>query len=244
MRKTRVQMMAAAAAAAMLLGGCGEAPYELTKEEENIVVNYAAHVLAKYNKYQKDGLTYVLEEEPAGEPVIEEAAEEPAEISDTAPESTEAGYTAGETENTDLAETAALQDIFGMDGLNIAYVGARIADSYTESDYYALNPDPGKFFLIVGIDVSNTSDAAVNLNILGSMPQFTATVNQNITSASEVTILTEDFSTYEGTIEAGETVETVLLFQIPDTVSTIDSLDVNAVLNGNNYRIILESLEN
>lgn len=42
MRRTRIKMMAAVMAATMLLGGCGDALYVLTDDEENVIVNYAA----------------------------------------------------------------------------------------------------------------------------------------------------------------------------------------------------------
>ena len=60
MRRTRIKMMAAVMAATMLLGGCGDALYDLTDDEENVIVNYAAHIVTKYNTYQREGLTYVL----------------------------------------------------------------------------------------------------------------------------------------------------------------------------------------
>ena len=59
MRRTRIKMMAAVMAATMLLGGCGDALYDLTDDEENVIVNYAAHIVTKYNTYQREGLTYV-----------------------------------------------------------------------------------------------------------------------------------------------------------------------------------------
>ena len=36
MRRTRIKMMAAVMAATMLLGGCGDALYDLTDDEENV----------------------------------------------------------------------------------------------------------------------------------------------------------------------------------------------------------------
>ena len=47
MRRTRIKMMAAVMAATMLLGGCGDALYDLTDDEENVIVNYAAHIVTK-----------------------------------------------------------------------------------------------------------------------------------------------------------------------------------------------------
>ncbi len=43
----------------LLLTGCGTKAYDLTEAEESQIVNYAVHVVSKYNSYQKDGLVYV-----------------------------------------------------------------------------------------------------------------------------------------------------------------------------------------
>ena len=40
----------------LLLTGCGTKAYDLTEAEESQIVNYAVHVVSKYNSYQKDGL--------------------------------------------------------------------------------------------------------------------------------------------------------------------------------------------
>ena len=83
MRKTKLQMTMVALMAAMLMGGCGEEPYELTDQEEELIVNYSAHVVTKYNTYQKEGLSYVwteeteaLETEQSEEAMTEENAEQ------------------------------------------------------------------------------------------------------------------------------------------------------------------------
>lgn len=246
MRKTKVQAVAVAAAVfAMFLGGCGEAPYELTATEERIVVNYSAHVLAKYNKYQKDGLKYVPENEITQEVSAGEMDTEAAETADT--EIADAGAEVPQIQDampSDLVETATWQEIFGVDGLSLSYVGARIADSYVESEAYALNADAGKRYLVVGVDISNVSETEVELNVFDSKPKFVVTLNGTITSPAELTILPTDFSTYEDTIAAGQTEETVLLFQIPDTVEQIETLKLDVSVNENDYQIILESAEN
>ena len=46
-------------AGALVLTGCGEEPYELQDNEREIIVNYAAHIVAKYNVKQPEGYRYV-----------------------------------------------------------------------------------------------------------------------------------------------------------------------------------------
>ena len=61
---------------ALVLTGCGEEPYELQDNEREVIVNYAAHIIAKYNVKQPEGYRFVY-------PVEEEAAEEEEEQTQT-----------------------------------------------------------------------------------------------------------------------------------------------------------------
>ena len=245
MRKIKVKLAVTALTASMLFGGCGEALYDLTEQEENIIVNYSAHILAKYNTRQQDGLIYVeqVETEEEAEQIPVETEAEDLSVDETEGLTTDGMQGMEDGEDTSL-KTATLQEIFGTEGLEITYVGTRISPGYMENGYYALDADKGKTYLIVGIDLTNIGNGLAEVDILHQMAKFTATVNGETTCSSELTILTEDFSTYEGTIEAGQTVETVLLFQIPDTITEIGDLTMNVSVNGIDYQIILEYTEN
>lgn len=240
MKNRKVQIAAAGLAAAILFGGCGTEPYRLTEKEEAIIVNYSAHVVAKYNTYQKEGLANVVTgtEEPeaaplnepenaAGEPEGDAIAEQPAEEM---------------PEGTEEAATATLTELFGMSGTSLEYVGARLSPSYKEDDYFAQDAAAGMTYLIVGIDIINPTDAAVELDYLSMAPEFWATVNGTETSTAEITVLSGDFASCQETLDAGKTKEAVLLFQVPDTVVSVDSLELLVKLNGSSYQINLEAV--
>lgn len=240
MRRAKVQMTTAALMAVLLLGGCGEAPYELTEQEENIIVNYSAHVVAKYNRYQKEGLAYV---EPEELPDTEELPVEDDTQASVPENGTPEGGTpaaGADTEAAEVLQTATLEELFGVPGLEIDYIGARLSDSYVEDTYYAMYPDEGKQYLVLGIDITNTAEEPVTVDYLTAAAGFQVTVNNEITSTAEFTILTQDFATFEGTLEPGATKETVLLFQVPVTVASVDNLEL-VVSAGDNYQIILEN---
>ena len=55
--KKKISLPVMAVSAILLLGGCGTQMYDLSEDEENLVVQYSAHILAKYNIEQKDGMT-------------------------------------------------------------------------------------------------------------------------------------------------------------------------------------------
>lgn len=239
MRRSKLRMTAAAMAAMLLVGGCGDAPYELTDQEERIISNYSAHILSKYNKYQREGLAFVSFELPETDMPEEPVPDVPetegnADLSETPDVPEPEG-----TEDVPAIQTATLQELFGTDSLSVSYVGARLADSYVQDEYYALNADAGKSYLIVGIDITNIGGTDSEFNQLVSAPKFDVIVNGEVTCSSELTFLLEDFSSCESTVAAGATVETVLLFQVPDTVTEVSSLQLNVAVHGNNYQIIL-----
>lgn len=237
MRRSRTQMLAAVLMAAMLLGGCGEAAYELTEAEENIIANYSAHVVSKYNARQKSGLVYVSREQEETQAASEET-ETPEETGEFGTSNGESGALAEEGLVTDAA-AASFSELFGQDGLTFAYAGAELVDSYMEDTYYAMYPDAGNAYLVLKIDITNAGDAPVTVDHLTDQADFSAVLNGDITASVESTLLTEDFSTFVGEIAAGDTKETVLLFQVPADTQSVDSLALFAGVAGMNYQITL-----
>ena len=63
-------------ASTVVLGGCGTALYELTDDEEDLIVSAAAQAVAKHNVFQIDGMTDV-------EPEIETETQENTTEQDT-----------------------------------------------------------------------------------------------------------------------------------------------------------------
>ena len=53
-----------------------------------------------------------------------------------------------------------------------------------------------------------------------------------------MTLLDSDFGTFQGMLMAGETREMVLIFQVPDTVVSLDSVELYVQLD-ENIQIIL-----
>jgi hypothetical protein len=225
----------------LMLTGCGVAPYELTDSETEIIADYAAHILSKYNLYQRDGIVYVeedTEEEETEEEEVAEATESTESTEETA-DNGELKATDGDgTEEEEAKSTATLNEIFGQDTLDIKYAGNSIATSYEEDTYFALYADAGEVYLIVNIDITNNGDDDKDIDILSGQPTFKASVNDGEYSGNaEMTILMNDFSTYTGTVKAGETVSTVLLFQMPETITEVNDLSLSVKVDGQNYNI-------
>lgn len=248
MRSSRMRV-AALSAALLLCTGCGDAVYEMTAEEEALIVNYAAQTVAKFNTYQQDGEVFVrtdilenggLQEETEEQEPEAEATEavtdteEPSDAkqpqgADTPIQEPEGAQEAGTTMG------AALE----LGAVSADYQGYELCGTYQEEDYYAVDAEAGKQFLVLKYNLANSSGETVHVDILGKAPVFSVIVNGEQKVPALTTILLNDLSTYQSDLEANETKETVLLFQVPGDMTDISGLQLNVTVNGTNQRINL-----
>ena len=193
----------------LLLTGCGTQLYELTAEEEELIVHSAAYFVAKHNIQQKDGVN--------GVPLPDSFEEETESETGTEDEEDVSGGTDESTKPVD--EGMALAELIGhKDTLSISYEGSYVANSYKEGNAYIVDAEAGKTFYVLKFKLTNTTDQEVEVNNATKSP-IVKLVSDAVTVKSEVTFLTTDFSTYQGTIKAGESVETILLFEVSETVA-------------------------
>ncbi len=225
--------------AGLMLTGCSqEALYELTEEEQQLVVNYSAHMVSKFNTYQKDGLTYFSQEnEP--EAIIEET-----EMTENT-EMTTGDMTSG-GEIADIPEegiSTTLEEVFEDTGLKISYSGCEIADTYLENDIYALKPSYGKTFVILKLTAENEKEEAVILDNMSAGNSFSLKgmldSGDKYNTPAVMTLLTNDFVTYEGTIEPQAVVDMVLIFEIPEGTTKMDHLVLKINKNDTIFEINL-----
>lgn len=222
-------------AGALMLTGCGEEPYELEDNEREIIVNYAAHIIAKYNVKQPEGYRYVYV--PEEEPLLEEEEEQPGE-EETQPEepaeseSPEAADGSGE--GTSEAPAVTLSEALGLTDINAVYTGAELTDNYN-----SVVPDAGKKLLILHVTLQNPGTEDADCDILSLMPTFRAKVNGTEETTAELTILTENLSTWEDPIGAGESVDTIILFQLSDSqITSVDQLEMTVSVGENTARVV------
>lgn len=218
MKKQKRYLFIGVIMASLFLSGCGTQLYELTKEEEDLIVHSAAYFVAKHNIQQKDGVSAVVdpdsivlesEEEESVEGVTEQETEMAEEVISPS------GGADGEETPVDDTRTTLAEAVGHSADLSIAYTGSYIADNYIEGDAYSIDAENGKTFYIMQFAVTNLTEADVLLDNVTLNPLFKL-VSSEVNVKAEVTFLTTDFSTYMGTIPAGETVETILLFEISE----------------------------
>lgn len=249
-RKRKSLLSVVLLTAALVLTGCGEEPYELQDNERAIIVNYAAHIIAKYNVKQPEGYTYVYPKEEEAEETeeqprdtqTEETQTEETPTGDTQTEETQTEETqtgemptdAGDASDGEEAASVTLSEALGLKGIQAVYTGAELTTQYD-----TIIPESGKKLLILHVTLQNQTAKARKCDILSLLPIFQATVNGTEKLTAELTILPENLSTWEEKIPAGGSADTIILFQVKkDAVTSIDQLELQVTVRDTTSRVV------
>lgn len=229
-------------AGALILTGCGEEPYELQDNERAVIVNYAAHIVAKYNVRQPEGYRYVYlpaEQEAGGEEEqpqdiqTEETNEQEQQTDDRTQEDMPADNTDAATEEVKPAVT--LSEALGLKGVQAVYTGAELTDHYG-----TVVPNTGKKLMILHVTLQNQTGKARKCDMLSLLPVFQAKVNGMQEVTSELTILPENLSTWEEKIPAGGSADTIILFQVDEEeVASVEQLELKVTVGEMSSRVEL-----
>ena len=218
--------MASVLSAATVMTGCGTKIYDMTDEEQQLIVNYSAYALSKHNIYQPDGMTSATEAETeeqdtsAAETETETADEKTSEKTDTGHENGNSGQsqqTAQETKPT--MQTVSLAQAIGYDGISVLYAGLTTEETYKEGSYYSMEAGAGNTYAVLKFTLSNTTGTDMNVDLFTNTGKYRAAFLGGKEYEAEGSFLTYALNTFQGTIAAGQSVDVVLLFKVPqDTV--------------------------
>jgi hypothetical protein len=207
------------------LTGCGTQLYELTDDEEETIVLYSAKVVSKFNRAQDTGYCQVSQD------VMDRKAEE---------------ANASEEDATSQMEEAAgaiqsFSDIIAIDGLQFEYQGYDVTTEYSTQDIVIPDADAGNSYLVVHIQITNTTDQDMQVDLLTNPISYTLSVNDSVSADCESTLSMEDLSTYyNSSFAANSTDDTVLLFQVKtEYLEDISSLALQVTKQGQTYNVIL-----
>ena len=233
-------------AAAMIFAGCGDPMVSLTEDEENIVVNYSAGTLAKHNGYQQEGMTALFpeEEEPSEEETEEpEEKEEPTEEEqrEDDKESQEPEKQPEEKPSEEEVGQLTLTEAISLPDVEFSYHDYSTADSYKEGDYFSMDASEGNVLLMLNVNMTNTGNKALECDLLEKQLKFTLSLNGEAGIPNQTTMLTNDMSTYKGTLDSGQTEAVILLFDVPQqTADNISSMQLSLLMNGKTNDILLK----
>ncbi len=238
MKKKSTVFLVLSMSVAFLLCGCGTPMYELTADEQELIVQYSAYALGRFNAYQKDGMQYYdaalyEEQTPVNSPESEEETENDSQENVTA-EGTGTSDSASHGNAISFAEAIGYKS-----ELLVSYQGFDLINNYKEGNYFSIDAKPGYQLFTAKFEVKNISDQDIVVDAMAQNPTFRLSIDGGKNWINEdVTLLLYDLSTYYGTINASDSIECVLLFEIPADQSVGNGdVSFSVVKNGTTYPI-------
>lgn len=223
--------------------------FGLTEIEQKMYAEYAAGALMKYNAGTDmrvlEGQTLINQE------AKEKAAKEQAAAREQAAAEYEAnkknnsnkndtsgssGGSSGFSEGSGISYISDMAQAAGMNAFSIVYDGYEITDSYPNSGddiLMAMDATSGKLLMVTKFKVTNISGQTENFDMFSKQGKFRLDLNGK-RYKSQYTLLLDDLSMYKGDLNAGETMEGVLIFEIPETeASYIEDMVLTITMDGN-----------
>lgn len=243
-RKRDIVCGALLCAMALTMTACGNEIPDLTEEESQRIGEYAAVTLLKYDANNRSRL---VDPEIVIAKLEKDAAKEAGKQENVQTEEPPAGTTASEIETPAAQEdiTTSLEDFFGLaEGVTLTYADYRVTDSYPEDgsveDYFALDASAGKKLLVLNFTLTNGSAQEENIDFLNTSSRYIITVNDSVKGNALTTMLPNDMSTYQGTLNPGDTQELVLLLEInEDMADAVQNISLHLKNASNEYAIQL-----
>ena len=224
---------------------CGNEIPDLTEEESQRIGEYAAVTLLKYDANNRSRL---VDPEVVIAKLEKEAAKETTKASQEEGKAEETGSTCTTEVTMPTAQeeiTASMEDFFGLpEGVSITYEDYMVADSYpedgVEDDYFALDASMGKKLLVLRFHLTNGTEQEEKIDLLNTNSRYIITVNDSIRANALTTMLPNDMSTYEETLEPGQTQELVLLLEVnEDVAGAVQTIALRLKNASNEYTIQL-----
>lgn len=226
----RILVLTLVGISAFVFTGCGKVQ-ELTEEETQLIAEYSAGLLLKYDQKYVDRIdegekeaseiTSEDEEPVTTEEVTTEAVtEEPRQGMDISggisSDNTSPEELAGAGQESDIAKIA------GVDGVAITY------DSYVITEHYPdggdmeqlvdLQASEGYKLLVLRFKVTGQGEGMVDVSLADKELEYRIVCNGTKAAVPMLTILPDDLGTLVTSVDNGQEQEAVLVFQISDSV--------------------------
>jgi len=211
----------------LLLTGCELVPsVNLTEEQSELVVEYAAGLLMKYDANHVNGLMKITDD-----PIIVLSPKQDEKKEDKAVD-------AAIVEASDSVSAASIEVLpemavaLGIPDFSVTYQDYEICDIFPETEteklVFSMQAQEGYQLLILHFDLTNPSDNPMECDVVTNAPLIRLLVNDSERVNMQTTILINDLGSYKETVDAGATKETVLVFEVSNSVADnlISKLDL------------------
>lgn len=220
--------------------------FGLTENEQRMYAEYAAGALMKYNAGSNmrilEGKTLINQEakEQAAREQAEKRAQLAAEYEANKNSSKKEEQNSGDnsskgSEGAGISYITDMSQATGTDAFSIIYDGYEITDSYPNSGddiLMAMDATSGKLLMVTKYRVTNISGQTEKLDMFSKQGKFRLNLNGK-RYKSQYTLLLDDLAMYKGDLDAGETMEGVLIFEIPESeASNVEDMVLSITIDG------------
>lgn len=223
----------------ILCTGCGASGIQLSEEENNMIAEYIAGLLLKYDYNYDEKLVYDTEDESA-EDSLSEMIQTNAVTSDVnAPNSQTSSDTTNTEENknqtsdsnyesvneTKTEDYKTISEVFRSEKCSVSFNKARECQSYpakSENSYFLLEANNNKKLLVLSFNIKNDTKEKKDFCLINSGISYRLEDSQGKSNKPLLTALTDDLQYFDVQIEAGKTTRAVILFEVPKD-SSLDS---------------------
>lgn len=235
--------------ACCLLTGCGNVIPELTEEEASLIATYAADVVLESSKEDNSRLMDTEEETQRREELSEkvEALRERKTQEEAEEKQQKEGNASGNTSGNTAPGEQMVENIagfIGLDGFQVSYDGYMIEKSYSadaESEWEpTFDATSGENLLVIKLKVTNITDMPAVADVLSKEMMFSIRGDNNINSMALVTMLLNDFAFAQDEIGAGESRDYVLITQIDEDITEVNSLTLHMKKGEESANVILQ----
>lgn len=231
--KRKVIILLLALACSITMWGCGpEKMTELTDSERQQIVQFSAHIVGEFNRAQTEGYTGLSKKQLDSireqlNPKVEEETQQSESSSDSSTQNNDSSNTQNGND-IQLQETD-INSVVGVNGIEAEITKYDLQSDYVEGNAFAMTAERGNTYLILHINLANTTNNDVMCDIFNKDYKYEISINNGETvSKSLSTLLTKDFSTFADTIKAKGRIKTVLMFEVSESaVSSISNLALN-----------------
>lgn len=243
--KRKMAVVLCMMAMVMGLSGCGNAIPDMSEEQSAVVAEYAAGLLLKYDKNYNTRL--VDEEEKEEEAETQEPSEaEDAKPTEEQPEKPSISENQVQDEQAGVSvenASVSIGNFLELGTVLVDYQGFEILDSYTEENAselaFAMDASKGAKLVVAKFLLTNTGGEDVACDMLSKNVRFRINYGA-ATKNALVTMLSDDLSTLNTTIPAGESVGAVLIIEVKaEEADSITELSLNIKYNENNVSTLL-----
>lgn len=227
-------------ALSVLLCGCNSKVPDLTPEQTALISEYATHLLVKHSELSERNLLddRELEEGIALEEQERERQLKAEEIAQTylnaKVEMVEGAESDEDSENEDsqneVIPSLTIAEFWGENDFVIDYNSYELCKSYPAEDaeeiYMAMDATPGNQLCVVKFSVQNVMPEDNEINMIGKKGKYLLRMDNGDTIFAQATMLLNDLASYKGTIAGNSAEEMVLVFEVDDTITQMESTEL------------------